>query len=225
MGIYDIFRMAAEGVERVPWRFKLLAGAGGGAIAGALLDRSDVSFGEKIARGALVGGTLGFGAGMVLRGAGDVAAGAGRLTKAGLVSKYSELRGTGFKALMRPGTLALAGAAAGAAIAPSGSRTQGAMIGAAAGLAIGPVKNIYKGYTALGKVPGLQTAALVGLSAATITAAGMFTRPVPQASAAAMRGEGEVIDYTPMSGNMQDRMAAINATGDIVLGLNGRKHG
>lgn len=229
MGIYDIFRLAAEGAEKVPWRWRLLGGAGAGAVIGAMSNDEDLTIGEKISRGALVGTGLGLGAGFALRGAGAMGAAGEGIGKMALTGKAAEMKALGaknsWKALMKPGTLALAGAAAGAAIAPPGHRGTGALVGAGLGFAAKPAMSMYKGYEKLGNVYGAQTTAIMAAATVPLAASVMFGHATPTATGSAVPGIGGTIDYEPMSGNMQDRMVAMNATGDIVLGLNGRRHG
>lgn len=217
--------MAARGVESIPWRYKLLAGAGAGGAIGAFSDNEDLSFGEKVGRGMTIGLAASFGAGVALRGAGQLASSAASIGKMAVTGKAADIRRIGLKALTKPGTLMLGGAIAGAAIAPSGYKAQGAMIGGAAGLAYKPAVGLFKGYQALGRVPGAQTTALLAAAAAPVAASAMFGAGAPEGEGFAVPGMGGTMDYEPMSGNMQDKMFAMNATGDVVLGLHGRQHG
>jgi hypothetical protein len=224
--IYDLFKLAAQGVERVPWQYRLLGGAAAGGVIGVKSDNPDMTFGEKISKGMFIGAGLGVGAGAVVRGAGVAVTGSERIGRAAIMNKVSAVRSQGFKALMKPGTLMLGGAVAGAAIAPEGHRTQGAMIGAGTGLAAIPAMKLYKGASMLGKVPGAQTAMLMAAAAGTIAASAVLGKGGPfEAGGVGEFSPGGTIDYAPMSGNMQDRMFAMNASGDIVLGLHGRQHG
>ena len=224
--IYDIFKMAAQGIERVPWQYRLLGGAVAGGAIGLTSKDPDVSFGDKIAKGLFVGATLGLGAGAIVKGAGGLATVSERAGRAAVMNKVSAVQSQGFKALMKPGTLMLGGAIAGAAIAPKGHRTTGAMIGAGVGFAAIPAMNLYKGAKMIGKVPGATTATLMAASAGAIAASAVLGNGGPfQAGSVGEPVPGGMIDYAPMSGNMQDRMFAMNASGDIVLGLHGRQHG
>lgn len=222
---YDLFRLAAAGAEKIPWNNRLLAGAGGGALYGAFLGDKDKSFSDRISRGAFVGAGVGLGAAHVLRGAGVVASAGERVGKAAITSKFNAIKHEGFRAFMHPGTLMLGGAAIGAAVAPEGHRTQGAMIGAGLGYGFIPARSIYRGYNNLGKVPGLQTASLVTAASGAVVAGSILRNPAPESSGRAVADVDSPIDYKPMSSNMRDRMMAMNASGDLVLGLNGRKHG
>lgn len=224
-GIYDLFRLAAAGVERVPWNSRLLAGAGGGALYGALLGDRDKPFMERISKGAVVGLGLGLGTPELLRGAGLVASGGTRVSKAALTGKFNAIKREGFGAFMHPGTLMLGGAAVGAAIAPEGHRSQGAMLGASLGFGFIPGRAIYRGYEHLGVLPGAKPAALVAAGSGAVIAGSIFGSPAAESSGTVMADVDGPIDYRPISDNMRDRMMAMNASGDLVLGLNGRKHG
>jgi len=225
MGIYDIFSMAAKGAEKVPWRWSLLVGAGAGAAIGATSGDKDTPVMERIFKGAALGAGLGLGVGSVIRGAGAIAGAGGKISKLGITGKIANLRTNGIEALMRPGTLMVGGAVAGAALAPKGHRMQGAAIGAGVGLAARPAMAIFKGYGALGKIPGAQTAALIGAATLPLAASVAFGKGTPDGSGNANSGMGGTLDYNPSSDNMRDRMLAMNASGDIVLGLHGRQHG
>ncbi len=224
-GITDIFRMAAEGVDKIPWRWKLLAGTVGGAAIGASSKDDNLTFGQKVARGMAIGGVGAFGSGMLLRAAGHGTEAMTSIGRAVVTNKFSEVKLQGLKALMKPGTLMLGGAAAGAIIAPEGHKTQGALIGGGLGLAARPVKGFLNAWNAMGNVKGLQTVALLTTSAVAVSAAGIFSRGTVEGQGATTSGIGGTIDYEPLSGSMKDRMLAMNATGDIVLGLHGRQHG
>lgn len=223
-GIYDIFRMAATAVEKVPWRWRMLAGPTAGIVYESMYGNKDIPIGDRIAKGALLGTGLGLGAGIALRGAGGVASGIEMIGKAQIGSKVDKFRAKGFKSLLTPGILAIAGASIGAAVAPDGHRTQGAMIGAGLGLAALPVKKIVSGYNTLEKIPGAQTTALIAAAAIPVVASAAFGHGLPEGGGNAVYGEGSTIDYEPLSGSMRDKMYAMNATGDVVFGLNNRRH-
>jgi hypothetical protein len=229
MGIYDIFRLAAEGIEHVPWRARLLVGAGGGAVLGGMTGDKDTPITSRIARGAFVGAGLGLLAGGAIRGIGAGATAGGNLGKYAGAKEFTALKAgfkaEGFKGLMRPFPLAVGGAIAGAAIAGPDNRLQGAAIGAGIGFAAMPVKKVFSAYGALGHVPGAKTAVLATAAAGAVIAGSIIRNPEPQAGAYATPGIGGTIDYEPISSGMQDRMYAMNASGDITLGLNNRRHG
>jgi hypothetical protein len=270
MGIYDIFKMAAAGAEKVPWRWRLLAGAGGGAAVGAMSGDKDTPVMERMAKGAFIGTGIGLGAGIALRGAGGLASGAESIGKTALSSKTSAIgkamRGVGsatrqaihdvgpltsgeqgfmgiisgrvrqageiltplakgLAPLTNPGTLALGGAAIGAMVAPSGHRMKSAAVGAGVGFAAMPAMQMMKGWKALGNVYGGQTTALIAAAAVPVAASAMFGKATPDGSANAAFGAGGITDYSPSSDDMRDRMYAMNASGDLVLGLHGRQHG
>jgi hypothetical protein len=256
MGIYDIFKTAAAGAEKIPWRWRLLTGAGAGAAVGAVSGDENTPLATRMMTGAVVGTGLGIAAGTVIRGAGGLTAGVAGIGKTAIAGKTAAVRSQGFKALMKPGTLMLGGAVAGAVIAPEGHRMQGAAIGAGVGLAVIPGKKMYEGFEAIGRAPGakgranavlkaggpgaeakaaaimkekgfpgLQTGAIIAASAVPLAASVAFGKDTPEGSANAIPGIGATIDYAPLSGNMQDRMFAMNASGDITLGLNNRRHG
>ena len=162
---------------------------------------------------------------MAIRAAGTAAAAGVKAGRAGIMSSVKAVQTGGVKALMRPLPLAMAGAAAGAVIAPSGYRAQGAAIGAGLGFSYPIGKKILGGWNALGHVPGAQSGALIAAAAVPVAASVAFGHGEPEGGGVAMPGVGGTMDYAPMSGNMQDRMFAMNATGDLVLGLHGRQHG
>jgi hypothetical protein len=224
-GIYDLFRLAASGAERIPWGNRITAGAVGGALYGTFLGDKDTPFTDRVSKGAFIGVGLGLGAPSIVRGLGRVATGGISGGKIGIAGKYNAIQREGFSALMKPGTLMLGGAAIGAAVAPTGHRKQGALIGAGLGYGFIPGRALYKGYSTLGNIPGAQTTALMTAAAGTIAASSMFGNASPSAESTGLNNEEGTIDYKPISGNMRDRMLAMNASGDLVLGLHGRQHG
>lgn len=224
-GVFDIFRLASESVAKAPWRWKGLIGATGGAAVAAVYGDSETPIAERITKGLVIGGGLAAVAPAAIRGFGHVASGAERVGTYAFKNKMAALKTQGAKALWKPGTLALGGAALGAALAPQGYGLQGAAVGAGVGFAAIPATKLYKGFEALGKVPGGQTTALLAAAAVPVAAAAVFGQQTPESEAAAVQGIGGTVDYSPLSGSMADRMIAMNASGDIVLGLNGQRHG
>lgn len=234
MGIYDIFRAAAKTIEKSPVGLRIFAGSTAGGIMSGFSGDDSLSMSEKIGKGIFVGGALGAGAGVAVRGLGGLAAGAERGIRLGVGSKMSSFKSIsaskGYaeaarKTFLRPGTLAVAGAVVGASVAPPGSRTAGATIGAGLGFASIPALKLYKGFEHMGRVPGAQTGALIAAAAVPVAAMGVFGNGTPEGEGIATPGIGGTMDYTPLKGNMAERMLAMNATGDIVMGLHGRQHG
>lgn len=225
MGIYDIFSKVAQQVERVPWRWKLAAGATAGVAGEFAFGDPNQDFMDRITKGLMVGSALGLGAGYAVR---ATVRGAQAIEWGGrkaITSKMSAYKTQGYKAFMKPGTLALGGALAGAALAPSGSRLMGAAIGGGLGFAAMPAIKGYKAFDALGYVPGAQTGALIAAATVPVAAGAIFGRGASEAEANAIPGLGAQMDYQPLDGGMRNRAIAMNASGDIVLGLNNRKHG
>lgn len=219
-GIFDLFKLAAKGVESGPLRNRLMGGALAGVGYQFAYGDKESSFGERIGKGLFIGATVGAGAGMALRGAGVVASAGERVGRYAVTNKIAQVKKIGWKALTKPGSLMVGGAAIGGMVGGA----PGAAIGAGIGLAARPLKGIWTGYEALGKVPGAQTGAIIAAATVPIAAGVMFGQGTPEAEAAAMPGPMG-IDYTPLEGGMKDRMIAMNASGDIVLGLHGRQHG
>jgi len=224
-GIYDLFRIAAEGAEKLPVGYRVVAGAVAGGAADVAWGDKDTPFMDKLAQGMFAGGIAGGGVGFALRGAGKATEAAFSMGKSAVTSKAAQVQKIGYKAFMKPGTLMLGGAVAGAALAPSGHKTQGAMLGAGLGLAYKPAMGIIKGFNTLEHIPGAQTTALIAAATVPVVAAGIFGSGTPDASGGAVPGIGGTMDYTPLEGGMKDRMVAMNASGEVVLGLNGRRHG
>lgn len=225
MGIYDIFAKAAQGVESTPWRWRALAGVGVGAAYEGINGDPDLSVTDRIAKGATIGLGLGLGAGYAVRGLGGVAAGAEKIAGKAVRSKVAAVQKTGYKALLKPGSLMVGGAIAGATLAPDGHKTQGALAGAGIGLFAKPAISAYHGFEGLAKVPGLQTGVLLAAAAVPVAAVGVFGKGTPENEGSAIPGVGGTMDYEPLSGSMADKMVAMNASGDVVLGAHGRRHG
>jgi hypothetical protein len=191
MGIYDIFKMAAKGAEKIPWQYRLLAGSIGGAAVEGVFGDKNTPLNERVAKGAMVGTALGLGAGFGLRGAGKLAVGAETAGRAAITSKMAAIKSEGMlKALTKPGTLILGGAVAGAAIAPSGHRMQGAVVGAGVGYLAKPAMSLYKGYEGLGKIPGAQTGLLVAGAATAVAASVAFSQPTTEGGGSTAFGTG-----------------------------------
>jgi hypothetical protein len=225
MGIYDIFAAAARTVEKIPGRTRLLAGVTAGAVYQGFSGDPDQDIFTRIGKGMFIGGVAGLGVSAAMRGVGIAAAGGERIGRAAITSKIAQYQKVGWKTLMKPGTLAIGGALAGAAIAPTGYKSQGALLGAGLGFVARPAMSMYKGFEALGKVPGAQTGAMIAIASIPVAAAGAFGHKTPDTEAMATPAVGGTMDYTPLEGGMKDRMTALNASGDIVLGLHGRQHG
>lgn len=224
--IYDLFRSAASLVEKTPYQYRVLAGAGAGAFMQAAHGDRDVPFTERIEKGLVYGAGIGLTAGSLVRGAGLVAQAGERIGRGAITRKVMAVKNKGIKQLFRPGMLTIAGAAAGAYMAPPGNKTAGAMIGGGLGLATIPAMKLYKGYEALGKIPGGQTSLLLAAAAVPVAAGIIGSRGIPpESQGVAYPGPGGIIDYKPLSTGMQDRMTAMNASGDIVLGLHNRQNG
>lgn len=251
-GIYDIFNLAAKAVDKASPSWRMLAGATVGVGYQFAAGNEDLSFGEKVGKGLFIGGVAGAGAGGILRQAGRYARVAEGFSRRIINSKLGQLShsfkaikpltasetgfwgtlkgrarqaGEGFSPLMKPGSLMVGGAIAGSMIAPPGSKGIGAAIGGTLGLGALPGMKLYRGYENLGFVPGGQTGSLIAAAAIPVAAAGVFGNGTPEAEGAAIPGLGGEIDYQPIDGGMRDRMTAMNANGDIVLGLHGRQHG
>jgi hypothetical protein len=190
---------------------------------------------DRITKGLLIGTVAGVGAPWITRGFGRLAQGVGRVAEGGVRGKITGVRAgvkefgpwsmKSYKALMTPGFLGLAGAAVGAAVAPPGYKMTGAMVGGGLGFAAMPFRSLYRGFTALEAVPGAQTGALITAATIPIAASAMFGRTRPETVGTAVPGLGAQVDYEPLEGDMKSRMTAMNASGEIVLGLHNRKHG
>jgi hypothetical protein len=231
-GIYEIFATAAATVKTVPWRWRILSGAGVGAVAGAATGDPNEDLLSRIGKGMVLGTVAGVGAEAAIRGAGRGVEFAGRRF-GGYFGRRNEVFSAAKKtmgmvpaarkAFLTPLTLGLVGAGVGAAVAPPGSTMMGAVLGGAAGAAIMPAKGLWTGYERLGKIPGAQTAALLS-AAVPVAMYGAFRDVGQQAGIAGVEGpEGPI--YQPMSSGVADRVAAMSASGEIVLGLNNRRRG
>ena len=238
-GIYSLFEQAAKLTEKIPWRYRLLAGAGTGAGLEAAFGDPNRDIMDRLAEGLFIGGTLGLGAGAVTRVIGRGADLAGTVSQkiagnrmaafqtrfAANKAEFGFFKGVTETIQRSPFATAGIGAAAGYAIAPEGHKMQGLAIGAGIGVATPYALGAYRGFEAVSKLPGGTTGLLIA-GASVPLAAMVATGYGPPASAgAAVPGVGGTIDYEPMEGDMRDRMTAMNASGDIVLGLNGRRHG
>jgi len=235
MNIFDLFSTAAKGVEAVPWRWRLMAGAAVGVGYQAFRGDPDTDFFDRITKGVLLGSVAGLAAGPAVKALGGFTTGTGRIAKWGITSKFSDVRAgikefgpwsaKSYKALMHPGFLALAGAGVGAAVAPEGHRMQGAAIGAGLGFMTMPVYHMAQGWKVLGNIPGAKTSTLIAAAALPVLGSAIVGRTLPETTATAIPGLGAQMDYEPLEGDMKSRMTALNASGDIVLGLHNRKHG
>lgn len=219
-GIYDLFKMTAKMVESVPLGNRLLYGAAAGAGYQAVYGDQETPLSERIGKGLFIGGGLGAGAGLAIRGAGVAATAGARVGRGIVASKIGQVQKQGWRALTKPGSLMVGGAVAGGIMGGA----PGAVVGAGVGLAARPLKGLWTGYSALSKVPFGETGAIIAASTIPITAGVLMDRGTPETEAMAMPGPMG-IDYTPIEGGMKDRMTAMNASGDIVLGLHGRQHG
>jgi hypothetical protein len=127
------------------------------------------------------------------------------------------------RAFFRPVGAAMAGAAIGAMI--SDDPEQGALIGGSLGMAAGVAGKYGKTLKTISKIPG---AGIVGLLAATAGAAVLGTAMTPPEyqSAAEARDDGTgTVDYRPYQGSIRTRMLNMQAQGDLVFGLNNKRHG
>jgi|SRR5208283_3862462 len=245
-GIYSIFEAAAGVVGKAPWRWRLLGGAAAGGVGAAAFGDKDRDLMDRITEGVVMGAGTGLAAGGLLKAAGHVADFGGAVGKrvAGKRMAAFGARMASTKAAFTPEmgffarakkyagvvgksplmTMA-AGAGIGYMVAPEGQKAKGAAIGAGLGLMTPAAVSMYHGYNALGRVPGGQNALFIAAAAIPLAAQVAFGHGKPEATASAVPGLGSTIDYEPLSEDMSDRMTAMNASGDIVLGLNGRRHG
>lgn len=244
MSIYDIFSKAASVVEKAPFRTRLLAGFTAGGVVGAMTGNPDEDITTRFARGAFIGSAIGFGSAAVVRGVGRFTERAGMAGLRGIqglptafkgqAARFSELRRAGVsgleaarKSFATYGNVMLAGAGIGALVAPPGSRLQGAAIGAGVGVLGRMAMPAAIGYSKLGKVPLLGTpaqAALLSSVGFPILAYGTFRTGAPASEVAGIENMGDTA-YQPMTSGVADRITAMSASGDIVMGLNNRRHG
>lgn len=223
-GVYDIFRYAADMVERVPFQWRAIAGATAGVGYQLTNDNEDLSLGAKVGKGLFIGTSVGLGMGNITRLAGRVAQAGTGIGRFAVTSKINAVQRSGFAALRTPGMFMLGGAFAGAMMAPPGSRGTGAIIGGGLGLATIPAMKLYSGYESMGGFGKITT--LAGVAGIPVAVGILGNRGInPEAEAAAYPGPGATIDYTALDGGMNNRITAMNASGDIVLGLHGRQHG
>jgi len=245
-GIYSIFEAAAGVVGKAPWRWRLLGGAAAGGVGAAAFGDKDRDLMDRITEGVVMGAGTGLAAGGLLKAAGHVADFGGAVGKrvAGKRMAAFGARMASTKAAFTPEmgffarakkyagvvgrsplmTMA-AGAGVGYMVAPEGQKAKGAAIGAGLGLMTPAVVGAYQGFEKLGKVPGGRMGLYLTAAAIPLAAQVAFGHGKPEAAASAVPGIGGTIDYEPLSEDMSDRMTAMNASGDIVLGLNGRRHG
>ena len=230
-GIYSIFEGAAKVTGKIPWRWRLMAGSAAGAAGQGFFGDKDRDLMDRITEGIVMGAGTGLLAGPLLRVAGrgaQLGAAAGKKitgNRFGAFQKSIAKRGLWDTVQRSPFVFAAAGAGVGYMVAPEGQKAKGVMMGAGFGLMVPTGIGVYKGYNALGKVPGAQNTAFIAAAAVPLAAQVAFGHGKPEASAYAVPGVGGTIDYEPLSEGMADRMTAMNASGDIVLGLNGRRHG
>jgi hypothetical protein len=118
-----------------------------------------------------------------------------------------------------------AGAGLGYMVAPEGHKAQGMTVGAGLGLLTPAAIKAYGGFEKLSQIPGGRMGLYLTAAAIPLAAQVAFGHGKPEATASAVPGIGGTMDYEPLSGDMADRMTAMNASGEIVLGLNGRRHG
>lgn len=232
-GISSLFSTAAKAVEFAPTHMRLAVGALGGGALGAMTGNPDESLEQRIARGMVLGGVAGLAAPAVMR-----LGGAGAETGVGGFINKIKKQGTKFNSLRaaNPGAKGLmtamsafntasnrmiAGAGVGALVAPRGHKLQGAGLGASIGLA-GP--SIYRAGSAWNKIPSIGQSALLGSLAVPIAGYGIIKGAGSLTSIAGVEENG-INSYQPMTNSMADRMNAMNASGDIVLGLHNRQHG
>lgn len=131
-------------------------------------------------------------------------------------------RAARFKALPALATLPVlagAGAIIGAGIAGEGHRTSGAFIGAGAGAA---AATVLSGVKSWGRMGGFGKAGLGLAIAATAFGAGKSARHFEEAAAAP--GDAGETQYTQVSGAGR-RSRSMQASGDMVFGMNSARHG
>lgn len=248
-GIYDLFSLVAKGVEATPWRGRLLGGMALGAGYQMVAGDPDESMESKFGKGIFLGGLGGLGASAAIRAGGRVAqSGAFGLRKAAemKVNKFKSLwaadksfktfkmfgkdiptgiPNAAYQMLSKPHMLGLLGAGAGALIAPDGHKMQGAIAGAGIGYFSGPIMSTYKSYEKLGAFPGAKSAALITAAGIPVMASAILGNNDPVEATAVGNMTPMGIGYQPGSESMKDRVTAMNASGDIVLGLHNRAHG
>jgi hypothetical protein len=117
------------------------------------------------------------------------------------------------------------GAAIGAAIgAANGDPVTGAAVGATAGLAARMAYGATDAWKKAGKIPLLRSAGVVGLSTMIFVGTqAMVDGEFAGEAGAIPDGMGGYEYGEP--GGLKSRMSAMNATGDLVLGLNNARHG
>lgn len=229
--IYSVFSAAASAIEKAPWRLRVASGVVGGVVAEGMFGSREDDLGTRIKKGIFLGAGAGLLAPHITRivGRGANFTGNRMLDYAGYrygkFNKYKDTLGkfgAARKALFTVPIMAAAGAGIGAAVAPDGQRTRGAMLGAGIGMLAKPASMLWSGWEKAGEVPGLQTAG-IALAGASLAGAGAFMQMEPQATVAAGNTPAGP-EYGPAGNSMNDRMAAINASGDIIFGLHGRRH-
>lgn len=231
--ISSVFASAAKLVEKTPWTWRVAAGGLAGVTEQILMGDPNANMEDKIGKGLLIGGIVGAASGSFIRGAGKASEGlfnksTGYLGKRMGVYSSEIANKAGVlpsmqKAFMTPAIMAVTGAGIGAAVAGPDRRIKGALIGGGLGLASIPTMNLFKAHSALGKIPGGQTAlyATAGLG---ITAYGAFADNDHHSEINGQMEEGGMMSYSPSSSSVSDRMSAMNASGSIVLGSHSLRH-
>ena len=208
----------------------VLGAAGGAGLNVAFGDKNKPAW-ERVQTGALWGAGVGMFTGPVMWYAGMAGEAAFRTARTAargvptttsrigryLGNRYNVLRSSKslYKAFGTVPIMMTAGAVTGGILAPSGQRMKGAALGAAAGLGVKAGYGIYRAYEAM---PGIGQAAMIAAGTA-----GVFT----VANALAPPQYGDIAEAPPMyeTAGIRGRMNNLNATGDVTLGLNNRRHG
>ena len=205
-----------------------------GSIAGAGLmtayGSKSSSLEDKAATGAFFGAGAAVSAGTALAFAPKLGMNsASRVSKhfMSLPSKFSSLKAEGMSsgaaAMKTFGSSYPSLMFAGAAIGGTIGGPQGAVIGAGAGMAVRPIINGAMKYQALGKIPFAKTALVGGASSLFVLASMMNKNQEASAELTPDTENGGSMISSP--GTYKQKMADINATGDMVFGMRNLRHG
>jgi hypothetical protein len=224
---------------------KLWLGAAAGAAGFGLWGDKNQDLGDRVQVGALTGLVAGAASHLIWPGA-QAGLYAGKLGASQYISsmksRYAAMRGAGagaftsaFHSYGTRGVFTGLGAVIGASMAGEDHRMQGAAIGGALGYgarSLWTASSMYKRLpTRWGpgkKLPTFfQTGFIAGLSTLAF-AAGTAFRSDNHEAAAVYNETGGYDEYTPGAApdsGVRERMRNINATGDMVLGAHGLRHG
>ena len=236
--VFETGARAGWAISRAHVGDRMLIGAILGAGTNAAFGDSDVPLGRRLTRGALAGGFLGLAVYPALYSAGALGEGIFRAGKAGVpavgrrigryfgrgYSRFMENPSLGqlYKSFGTTGGFMMAGTAIGGYVgAQTGHPFKGMLYGAGVGLGAKGTAEFFSLYSKAGKLG--QAGLIAGGVAGVFGIASVAQPPDLSQSVVVTPDIAGLPEYGPPGSGLQERLRSMNATGDIVLGLHGRR--